>query len=29
MPNLRTEYTVIDPLIEDKYENTYLVGILA
>lgn len=28
-PNLRTDYIVIDPLIQDKYENTYLLGILA
>jgi 2-oxoglutarate/2-oxoacid ferredoxin oxidoreductase subunit alpha len=28
-PNLRTDYVVISPLIEDKYENTYLLGILA
>ncbi len=28
-PTLRTDYIVIDPLIEDKYENTYLLGILA
>jgi 2-oxoglutarate/2-oxoacid ferredoxin oxidoreductase subunit alpha len=28
-PDLRQEYIVIDPLIEDKYENTYLLGILA
>lgn len=27
-PNLRIDYIVIDPLIEDKYENTYLLGIL-
>lgn len=27
-PNLRTDHIVIDPLIEDKYENTYLLGIL-
>ena len=27
-PNLRKDYIVIDPLIEDKYENTYLLGIL-
>ncbi len=28
-PNVRSDYRVIDPLIEDKYENTYLLGILA
>ena len=28
-PDLRRDYIVIDPLIEDKYENTYLLGILA
>lgn len=28
-PSLRTDYIVIDPLIDDKYENTYLLGILA
>ena len=28
-PDLRKEYVVISPLIEDKYENTYLLGILA
>ncbi len=28
-PDLRTDYVVIDPLIDDKYENTYLLGILA
>lgn len=28
-PTLRTDYVVISPLIEDKYENTYLLGILA
>jgi len=28
-PTLRTDFIVIDPLIEDKYENTYLLGILA
>jgi len=28
-PDLRDNYIVIDPLIEDKYENTYLLGILA
>ncbi len=28
-PALRTDYVVISPLIEDKYENTYLLGILA
>lgn len=28
-PDLRDDYIVIDPLIEDKYENTYLLGILA
>lgn len=27
-PALRTDYVVISPLIEDKYENTYLLGIL-
>ncbi len=27
--DIRTKYRVIDPLIEDKYENTYLLGILA
>jgi 2-oxoglutarate/2-oxoacid ferredoxin oxidoreductase subunit alpha len=29
VPDLRTKYIVIDPLIDDKYENTYLLGILA
>ena len=29
IPDLRTKYIVIDPLIDDKYENTYLLGILA
>jgi Pyruvate/2-oxoacid:ferredoxin oxidoreductase gamma subunit len=28
-PDLRNKYIVIDPLIEEKYENTYLLGILA
>lgn len=28
-PTLRTDFVVMDPLIEDKYENTYLVGMLA
>ncbi|MDD2693608.1 MAG: 2-oxoacid:acceptor oxidoreductase family protein [Candidatus Gracilibacteria bacterium] len=28
-PTLRTDFVVIDPLIQDKYENTYLVGMLA
>lgn len=28
-PTLKTDYVVISPLIEDKYENTYLLGILA
>lgn len=28
-PTIRTDYRVIDPEITDKYENTYLVGILA
>lgn len=28
-PMLRQDFVVIDPLIEDKYENTYLLGILA
>jgi 2-oxoglutarate ferredoxin oxidoreductase subunit alpha len=28
-PDLRSKYIVIDPLIEEKYENTYLLGILA
>lgn len=28
-PDLRKDYVVISPLIEDKYENTYLLGILA
>ncbi len=29
LPDLRSKYIVIDPLIEEKYENTYLLGILA
>lgn len=27
--DIRKKFTVIDPLIEEKYENTYLLGILA
>lgn len=29
VPDVRTRYTVYDPEITDKYENTYLLGILA
>ncbi|NRH20906.1 hypothetical protein HOO68_02590 [Candidatus Gracilibacteria bacterium] len=28
-PDIRKKFIVIDPLIEEKYENTYLLGILA
>ncbi len=28
-PDIRSKFVVIDPLIDDKYENTYLLGILA
>lgn len=28
-PDIRSRYHVIDPEISDKYENTYLVGILS
>jgi 2-oxoglutarate ferredoxin oxidoreductase subunit alpha len=28
-PDIRQKFIVIDPLIEEKYENTYLLGILA
>lgn len=28
-PDLRTRFAVYDPEITDKYENTYLLGILA
>ncbi len=29
VPDVRTKYTIYDPEITDKYENTYLLGILA
>lgn len=29
IPDIRTKYKVYDPEITDKYENTYLLGILA
>ncbi len=29
VPDIRTRYTICDPDITDKYENTYLLGVLA
>ena len=29
IPDIRTRFIVYDPEITDKYENTYLLGILA